>query len=114
MTEPDHATAASNGEFWRGLAVGLGTNALFGLALPLLALSVFGNVDALGLLGVLGGLVAFGIGLSQWLWLVPMIRKARGQKEDARAKGLLVAGAITVLLNGACFGSIALMDFNVH
>ena len=50
--------------------------------------------------------IPFAIGLGQWLWLWPLRRSYLRAGETETAKGLIVAGAITFLLNAGCWGSI--------
>lgn len=50
--------------------------------------------------------VPFGIGLAQLLWIIPLYRSRRRRGATETAKGLIVAGAITFLLNAACWGLI--------
>jgi len=49
---------------------------------------------------------AFGIGLSQWLYLGPAIWIALRKGRRRTAAGLAIGGGITLLLNSACFGTL--------
>jgi hypothetical protein len=100
------------GELGRGLVAALGANVLFGGIVPgLLAAMASG---ALEMLAALAMFVAFGIGVTQALWLVPMVLRARRSGQHARAKGMLLMAAITLLLNGGCFGVLLTADLNFH
>jgi hypothetical protein len=57
--------------------------------------------------------IPLGVGLGQWLWLYPLRRMLLRKGLSETAKGLLVAGAITFLLNAACWGMLAVspLDF---
>jgi heme/copper-type cytochrome/quinol oxidase subunit 4 len=45
----------------------------------------------------------FGIGISQWLYVVPRSLKLRQQQRWARLKGVIIGAVIVVLLNGSCW-----------
>jgi hypothetical protein len=47
-------------------------------------------------------MLAFGIGLSQFLYLIPLILGCQRQGRLEAVKGILVAAFLTILLNGAC------------
>jgi hypothetical protein len=49
----------------------------------------------------------FYIGISQFVYLIPAILIARAKGKRALMKGLLIGGALTLLLNGPCFGLVA-------
>jgi hypothetical protein len=106
-TGPDAA-----GDFGRGFVAALGANVLFGGIVPGLLAAVASG--ALEFLAALAMFVAFGIGLTQALWLVPMVLRARQSGQHARAKGMLLVAAITLLLNGGCFGVLLTADWNFH
>jgi hypothetical protein len=54
----------------------------------------------------LGEYVVFTCGLSQLIWLVPLWIWFRRKGETESAKGVILAAAITFLLNSACWGLI--------
>lgn len=114
-TPPDAGGSASPdsaGELGRGFVSALGANVLFGGIVPgLLAAVASGSLE---LLAAFAMFVAFGIGLSQALWLTPMVLRARQNGQHARAKGMLLMAAITLLLNGGCFGVLLTADWNFH
>ena len=74
-------------DVWRGLAL---TVLLHGLQVPMAMLS--------------GGLTIFFIGLTQLVYLIPAIFIAASRERPGIAKGLLIGGSVTFLLNAACFG----------
>lgn len=51
------------------------------------------------------------IGVTQWVYLLPAYFAYRKRGMSQLSKGILVIGAITFLLNAACFG--ALMTFGL-
>ena len=55
--------------------------------------------------------LTLGIGAIQWAWLIPMYLQFRrkAEPEPETAKGLLVAGIITLVLNGAGVGALFLL-----
>lgn len=56
-----------------------------------------------------GALGTIGIGLTQWLWLYPAIRKARRDGHPERVKGIATAGGIISLLSATCFGVMGIL-----
>jgi hypothetical protein len=77
---------------------------LAGLTYALLfsLLNFFGNVIA-SYIAPLIGFAIFGIGISQLLYVVPVIFWARKQQEWGLMKGVIIGAVITALLNGGCF-----------
>jgi len=47
---------------------------------------------------------AIWIGVTQWIYLLPLQFWLRKTSRPLQAKGVLIAGALTLLLNGACWG----------
>jgi drug/metabolite transporter (DMT)-like permease len=92
---PDH------GSLFGGIALGFLANIGGCIASALLG-TVF--MDGAEPLSVPFFAVPFGIGLAQLLWIIPLYRRHRKRGTTETAKGLLVAGAITFLLNAACWG----------
>lgn len=80
------------------------------------------------LIGILGGLVGFyslsgiaivaffGIGLSQLLYVIPIVIFLFIKQKRMMAYGVITAAGITILLNGACYGLIfiSLSTANFH
>jgi Na+/proline symporter len=75
----------------------LGMNILFG-ALILLLASVFNNEANFILLGLMG------LGIIQFLYVVPRSLSLRRQQRWAKLKGVIGGAVIMLLLNGACWG----------
>jgi hypothetical protein len=46
----------------------------------------------------------FGIGITQLLYVVPMVVHFRKKQEFGVAKGIVIAASVTFLLNSACWG----------
>ena len=46
------------------------------------------------------------IGLTQLVYMIPAILIARTRKKPGLVKGLLIGAALTLLLNGLCFGVV--------
>ncbi|MGC2891374.1 MAG: hypothetical protein WB627_20080 [Candidatus Acidiferrum sp.] len=83
---------SSRHDVLKGLGLGLGINAL---------------VFVGGLVLTLGGfpLVAWflmTLGVTQFIYLGPLILDARRSQRSGRIKGLIIAASITLLLNAAC------------
>lgn len=59
--------------------------------------------------GVYLGLMALAVfGLCQWLFVVPLALYLRYRGKTDTAMGLWITAGVALLLNGACFGLIAL------
>ena len=48
--------------------------------------------------------LVLGIGISQLLYVIPMVLWAKRRGRKAFASGVIIGAAITFLLNGACWG----------
>jgi hypothetical protein len=89
-----------------------------GIALTFLlhigALMVAGLLAAIpginGVGGYVGIAVLAGLGLVQWLYLIPVIRWARRRGWHDLERGLWIGGALTFLLSVACWGVPFLMS----
>ena len=46
-----------------------------------------------------------GIGVVEWLYVVPLYRLFKSRGKPNTAKGLIIAAGITALLNGLCFSA---------
>ena len=62
------------------------------------ALSRFAGMMATGLVFGL-----FGIGISQWLYVTPLLIWLRRRQKMGLFKGVLIGALLTMLLNGGCF-----------
>ena len=92
---------------------GQGRMVLFGIGLAfLLHLLQFPLAGGLGFLvslwskdiGMVIYLSFMAIGLTQLVYMIPAILIARTRGKPGLVKGLLIGGALTLLLNGLCFG----------
>ena len=83
-----------------GFLLGMGSH----LVWPLLGLPLYRNNRMYLVVFV----AAIWIGATQWVYLLPLQLWLRGTNRPFQAKGVLIAGAITVLLNSACWGWFAL------
>jgi hypothetical protein len=74
-----------------------------------------GVIFAIGMLTseALGPVSLLGIGLSQLVYVVPAAVVAKRRGAPAVAKGLLIAAAVTFLLNAACFGLVFASNFRI-
>jgi hypothetical protein len=81
-----------------GTLIGLGAN-------------IAGSI-VLGMSGL--GNMVFGIGLSQLIWLIPMFRHYSRMEATETAKGIVIAGAITFLLNAGCWGILLINPPSFH
>lgn len=107
---PPVVAAPHTGSLFRGVFLGFAANIAGCVACAIVgatlggALSAFGTAFAWVMIPLFA--IPFGVGLGQWLWLVPMRRSYLRHGETETAKGLVVAGAITFLLNAGCWGLI--------
>lgn len=117
MNDPESAPAAlppleAPNAFWRGVGWAFAIDAAAPLGLALLGAVLNGVGSSLGYpnsafagatLG-LAFLLFLSIGLSQWLWIAPMMRNAAAQKRPEFVKGLKTGAWIVFLLSASCFG----------
>jgi hypothetical protein len=110
LPPPPIPTAPHPGSLFRGALLGFAANIAgciaCGTAGAFLAgiLSTLGTTFSMLSLPIIA--IPFAIGLGQWLWLWPLRRSYLRAGETETAKGILVAGAITFLLNAGCWGLI--------
>jgi Na+/proline symporter len=57
---------------------------------------------------------AFGLGVSQFVYMVPAILIARRRGRRAVAKGMIIGAAITFILSGACWTVVNPFSFELH
>jgi hypothetical protein len=103
-------TAPQHGSLLRGALLGFAANIAGCIACGTVGAFIAGMFSMLGTAFSLLSLpliaIPFAIGLGQWLWLWPLRRSYHRAGETETAKGLVVAGAITFLLNAGCWGLI--------
>jgi hypothetical protein len=101
---------------------GQGRMVLFGMLLTLLLhLLQVPLAGGLGLLvslwskdiGVVFYMSPLAIGLTQLVYMIPAILIARTRGKPGLVKGLLIGAALTLLLNGLCFGVVLLGMGNI-
>jgi ABC-type glycerol-3-phosphate transport system permease component len=81
-----------------------GTLLGFGLNIGGMMLAGFAGALSADSIGVAFFAIVFGIGLGQLLWMIPFYRRFRRDGQTETAKGLVIAAAITFLLNASCWG----------
>ena len=82
----------------------LGMSTLLGwvaLAIVMLPLRSAAGIEALCMLVFMAALF---IGLVQWAYLVPLCLWLKRKNRSGEIKGVIIAGASIMLLNGACWG----------
>src|SRR5438309_77370 len=86
-----------------GVLAGVGWALLFNL-IGTIVLLLFSNVlpGEVGLTYFI--FVIAGIGLIQWLWLLPFARYKKRKGQEELSKGVMITGAVILLLNGTCWG----------
>ncbi len=104
---PTPPPATSNRGHWAiGVAFGVGCIAM--VVLLALTVSVIGGQSSPEGNMFLGLMVAAVFGLSQWLFALPLGLYLRHHGKSDTAMGLWITAGIATLLNGACFGILAL------
>ena len=121
MTETNPAPQTppeSPSAYWSGIATAIGLD----IAIPW-GVSIVAGVLMIpsGLAGLhrspfyfvsgLPALLSLGIGVSQWLWLVPAARRARASGRPEYAKGIVSGGWMVFILNASCWGLLGGMLF---
>jgi hypothetical protein len=81
------------GSVWGGFGIGAGLNIVLTGAMA----------------AMVSGVVLFGCGLVQLLWIVPAYFYFKGEGATETAKGILIAAAICFLLNASCWGIVMTM-----
>ncbi len=85
-----------------GVVAGCTLNVLLGLLLFIAMFRQAGKGEAGKVLEFALG----GIGITQWVALGPCIYRLRGNGEAEMAKGMAIAGGITMLLSGGCWALV--------
>jgi hypothetical protein len=88
--------------YWRGFTTAVGAPIML-----LAAAFVFAAVHLWPVAALCGGAL-FAVGAAQAFWIVPLMIRARRRGEHAYVRGLLTAAGIILLLNGGCWGLVAL------
>ncbi len=84
--------APEPGNIWRGISI-----------------AGFINLCALGggfllIFAIVGIPIIAGFGALQFAWILPIFFHFKSKQETETAKGILIAGGITVLLSAGCWG----------
>lgn len=95
----------------RNEIMGIVSGIFFLMGLHLVALilgsilgSIFISIGGIGsYIASFLGVVFFGIGIAQLIYVVPAIIVLRRRREFALLKGLIIGAIITALLNGGCW-----------
>lgn len=85
----------SGGSVWLGFGMAAGIN--------IAAVIVGGLTLTMGV----GLFILLGIGLVQAAWIIPMVESFRKSGQRETMKGIIVAAALTFLLNAGCWGLVA-------
>ncbi|MGA2183692.1 MAG: hypothetical protein ABSH47_11740 [Bryobacteraceae bacterium] len=91
----DEIERKREGSIWAG----------FGLAAAINVAAMI--VGAVTLTIVVGIFILLGIGLIQAAWIVPMVLRFRATGRRETMKGVIIAAAVTFLLNASCWGLVA-------
>jgi formate-dependent nitrite reductase membrane component NrfD len=96
LVEAPPPSAPDRGNIWAG----------FGLAAAI-------NIGA-AIVGIITVVIPFVIGVVQLAWIIPMVITFRRKGKTEMAKGIIIAAAITFLLNAGCWGLLLGNLGNMH
>ena len=65
------------------------------------------NLGLAAIIGVVTIIIPLAIGLIQAAWIIPMVLSFQKSGRGETAKGVIIAAAITFLLNAGCWGLVA-------
>lgn len=99
MSQPNEIPQIIAGFF---LVFGLHTLAIVILSLLAYILNLLGGTTV-ALINILWIYVIFGIGISQLLYVVPLIIRLKQRQEWGLMKGVIIGTVVTALLNGGCW-----------
>jgi hypothetical protein len=85
------------GGFLLAIGLNIGAAIFFGLIA-----SLFGSLQLFNI-QILFLLLIFGIGLSQLIYIIPIVVRFSRRQQWGRMKGVIIAAVFTALLNGSCF-----------
>jgi len=89
------AQPKSEGSILKGFALGAAVN---------VGALVAGIITLAAIIGVF---ILLAIGILQAAWIIPMVVHFRKSGQPETAKGVIIAAAITFLLNAGCWGLVA-------
>jgi hypothetical protein len=107
----DMSKRGGGGEIAKGIASCFALNVLH-LGMAWLLLEVAGSYADF-LFNVALVIIA-GFGLLQLLYVVPLVLTLRKHERSDFAKGMIIAGSISLLLSAACWGDIANLTNHAH
>lgn len=87
----------------RGVLAGIGWALLLNLAGAIVLLLFSNFIHGESQLGYVIVVIA-GFGVIQWLWLFPFARYKKRKGQEELSKGVIITGAVILLLNGTCWG----------
>ncbi|OCR01147.1 hypothetical protein BCD67_17410 [Oscillatoriales cyanobacterium USR001] len=86
----------------QGIGLSLFLNIAFFLGCGLLG-SFLSRIPGLSFLGAFFSLAIIGIGLSQLLYVIPIVISLKRKEKWGEMKGLIIGAVITFLLSGGCW-----------
>ncbi len=91
---------------WQDIIQGIGLSLFLNIAFFLvcgLLRSFLIPIPGLGFLDTFFSLAIIGIGLSQLLYVIPIVISLKRQEKWGEMKGLIIGAVITFLLSGGCW-----------
>ena len=80
----------------------IGWGFLLAILIPIVVGFLASNIGVPAVAGV----VVFGVGLVQWLYIVPLSRYLKTAGYSRNSKGLLIGASVITLLNASCWGAV--------
>ncbi|WP_449417382.1 hypothetical protein [Phormidium nigroviride] len=91
---------------WRDILVGIGSSFFMNLAFVFLGLvltSIGYSMPAISSFTVVISYAIIGIGLSQLLYIVPIVISLKRKQKWGEMKGVIIGAILTALISGGCF-----------
>lgn len=91
---------------WRDILVGIGVSFFMNIAFVFLCLVLISLGSSIPALGSFTSLVSYGIlgiGLSQFLYIVPIVISLKRKQKWGEMKGVIIGVILTALISGGCF-----------
>lgn len=91
---------------WRDILVGIGSSFFMNIAfvfLCLLLISIGSSIPAISSFTALLSYAILGLGLSQLLYIVPIVISLKRKQKWGEMKGVIIGAILTALISGGCF-----------
>ena len=91
---------------WRDILVGIGSSIFMNIAfvfICLVLISIGSYIPAVSSFTALLSYAILGIGLSQILYIVPIVISLKRKQKWGEMKGVIIGAILTALISGGCF-----------